>query len=881
MTEQQRPGSSSEGATIAMVTPSEVTWKVPSYLTTLIGREKEVHDICNRIQQPDTRLLTLLGPGGVGKTRVALQVAQQLRGKFLHGIYFVSLSMVQDAHSVFSSIADTLELREQSERSLFEQVKIFLEQKACLLILDNFEHVLAAAPELEQLLLYCPGLRLLVTSRSVLHLLGEHQYPIAPLAFAEQVEQMTKEQLLHFPAISLFLRQAQAILPGFQLTPENSQAVAGICAHLDGLPLAIELAAARLKLIPLPTMYKELPQRLDLLTSKITSYPVRQQTLLNTLNWSYSLLTETEQYIFRLCSIFAQGSTLKAVEAIATGKLASSVSVMDTIATLIDSGLLYQVLDTEEIPRLRMLETMQAYGLARLQEHGELAASRQAHAEYYLSLAEEGESYLKGAQQISWLRLLEKEHGNFRLALQWLLDQQQSELLLRFCRALSRFWFLRGHWKESRGWMQSALELPTTQAQTVTRTQVLQRVGELAFYQNNVDSARSALEECLALCTSDQFIEERINALCGLSMLMRKQGESARASQLLDECEQLCRATSMIWELSQVLRTRGFTAWTRGDTTLAETCAHESLKLARQTGDQALIAKALSLLSAVAMQQNKLAQAIMMNQEILRIAELLEDTYLLATTVQNLGYLLANEEKFAEALALTQQGLGLFRDLGYKLLTANTLHTLGYIAMQQANYPLAFHSFQEGLILAHELHNDVVSGWHFIGLAELACIQTKYIQAAQFLGTAELRLDPALIMNTAERTRYDELVERVRQKLGMAQYARSWQEGQKMEMPQFLSMIEKGDLLSYRKEDTPPIVHFPETQASILPYQLTRRELEVIRLVAQGLTNTQIADLLVISARTVNWYLTNIYSKLQVTSRSAATRFVFEHGLLN
>ncbi|GLV60322.1 serine/threonine protein kinase [Dictyobacter sp. S3.2.2.5] len=864
------------------VESSEAVWKVPAYLTSLIGREKEVHDICVQMQQHDIRLLTLLGSGGVGKTRIALQVAHQLKGRFLHGIYFLSFSMIQEPGAVFSHIAHALEVRGRDEYSFFDQVRTFLEQKECLLILDNFEHVAAAAPELEQLLLGCPSLRLLVTSRSVLHLLGEHQYPIAPLPVPERGEQMNTEEIASYPSVLLFLRQAQAILPGFQMTEENARAIADICIRLDGLPLAIELAAARIKLIPLHTMLKELPQRLDFLSSRVSSYPVRQQTLLNTLNWSYDLLKEREQYLFRLLSVFTDGCTIDAVESVmqsTSSGAGSTLDILDMLAALMDNCLLYQVVDQDGYPRFYMLETMHVFGRSCLEKQGETEQAQQAHAEYYLALAKEGEGQLKGPQQIPWLRKLEQEHENFRGALQWLLAHNEGETLLQCCRALSRFWFLRGYWKESRAWMQSALDLSAGQAETALRMQVRQRLDELIFYQNNIDIARRSVDEWLALPSSHTLVAERIQALCCLCLLMQKQNEGEKTFQILDEAEKLCRAASMQWELAHVLRTRGYIAWARGDVPQAETCAQESLPIARRVGDQALIAKVLSLLAAVAMQQNAAKQAITFNQEILRIARLLEDKYLLATTLQNLGYLLAYEEEFAEALTLTQQGLKSFRELGYTLLTCTALHTLGYIAFQQGNYVLAFDSFHEGLALAHEINNNPMIGWHLIGLANLACVQSQYARSAQLLGAASLRLDADKHMNDAERLEYDNLLERVRQHSGKEQFQLMWQKGQKVAIERFLSPWDDEAPAPPASEDVPPLP-LPERHTDELPYQLTKRELEVLQLVAQGLTNIQIAEKLVISARTVNWYLTNIYSKLQVSSRSAATRFAFEHHLL-
>jgi predicted ATPase/ATP/maltotriose-dependent transcriptional regulator MalT len=865
------------GEDVSSQTTFQAAWKVPTFLTPLIGREKAVGEICDHVQQRGMRLVTLLGPGGVGKTRVAAQVTQHLRGFFANGIYFVSLSSVQDHSQVLSHIAHTLDISGKSAEPLLEQIKAFLEKKDCFLILDNFEHVMAAALDIEQILLSCPLVYILVTSRMVLHLLGEQQYPLPPLPLPTQDEIINVDALARSPAVTLFLQQAQTMLPGFRLTQENARAVADICIHLDGLPLAIELATARIKLLSPHALLKALSQRFTLLTSSMTSYPVRQQTLLKTLEWSYQLLSEEEQALFRLCALFANGWTLDAVEALVKRKEAPLLSPIKTLMSLLDNCLLYQVTEEDGAARLHMLETMQAYGRLCLQERTELQDGCQRHAEYYLALAEEGETFLKGPEQVLWVKRLEKEKENFRVALEWFLNQKEEGSLLRLCRALSRFWLLRGYWNEGRTWMKVALALASSQTEPTLRAQVLQRFGELAFYQQDGDSAQGVLEDCLVICPSYHLREEQANASTCLSMIVQKQGNIDKAYRLLEEAEVLCRATVLLWELALVLRTRGLLAWIQGDISQAETCARESIALARQTGDQALLAKALSLQSAVTMHQDDYLETILLNQEILRIAELLDDTYLLATTLQNQGYLEAHAHHYAEALILTQKGLLLFRELNYKRLTANALHTQGYIAFHQRNLFFALASFQEGLSLASELSDATLIGWHMLGLASLASIQSRYGHAAHLLGAAAQHLDPKQVMNMVEQAEYTQVVDEVRLHLGREQFAQRWQEGEKFTVQDVLSKSNANDPALL---EIAPLQKEPAVREALSVDQLTRRELEVLRLLTQGLTSAQIATQLVIGLVTVNSHVRSIYSKLGVTSRAAATRYALEHQLL-
>src|SRR5436309_2332145 len=439
-------------------------------LTPLIGRKREVMVVCNLLQRPEVRFVTLTGPGGVGKTRLGWAVAGQLLEHFVHGVCFVSLAPVSDPQLVMAAIAQALGLWEAGDRPLLEQVRAYVHDQHLLLLLDNFEQVVAAAPQLATLLASCPQLHVLVTSRAALRIQGEYEFMVSPLAVPDLKQLPTNEELAQIATVSLFLQRAQAIRSDFQLTAANARTIAAICARLEGLPLAIELAAARIKLLPPQTLLKRLKDRLQVLTGGKQDLPARQQTLYNTLQWSYDLLTPQEQRLFRLLSIFVGGCSLQAAEAVAqtagyagladTTGSNQAMEVLDGVVSLLDKSLLQQTQVEAEEPRLLMLETIREYGLACLQEQRELEGMRQAHAAYYLRLAEEAAVHQFSAEAGTWFEILEREQENLRAALQWAMARQGEEqengikMAARLCWALWRFWSVRGRLHEGRTFLE-------------------------------------------------------------------------------------------------------------------------------------------------------------------------------------------------------------------------------------------------------------------------------------------------------------------------------------------------------------------------------------------------------------------------------------------
>ncbi len=558
----------------------------------LIGREQEANTICSLVTSPHVRLLTITGTGGIGKTHLAHYIAHTLSSHFAGHIYFVSLDALRDPALVFPTIARAVGLEEIPPSALMSSLYAFFQQRQALLVLDNFEHVLKVAPLLADLLGVCPQLKTVVTSREALNLRGEYTFPLAPLTTPDPVQVSDVDSILHYTAVKLFIERVRAVQPTFHLTHAHARTIAAICAHLDGLPLAIELAAARIQLFSLDTLLARLTRdHLGDLTGGARDAPLRHHTLRDTILWSYRLLNEKEQRLFRHFSLFAGGATLETLAAIYAN---SDERVVDDVLSLVNKHLLQHIDDSGNTPRFTMLSTIREYARECLQAAGEMEAGRQAHAEYFLALAERADVKLTSAEQVSWLEVLEREHNNLRAALNWFMETNRLETALRLCGALFHFWLYHDHLQEGYQWLDNALKrseqtdavvAPGVRAKACYSAAILLYFQQ-GYYPEQLPILNGYLEEALKLyrlLDDKHGIAMTLNAIGYRDMLV---GNYEAVRTYYEESLPLVIAWGDPWRLAETWSLVACDAWARGDHEHVRALFEKGIVLARQSGDR-------------------------------------------------------------------------------------------------------------------------------------------------------------------------------------------------------------------------------------------------------------------------------------------------------
>jgi predicted ATPase/serine/threonine protein kinase/DNA-binding CsgD family transcriptional regulator len=881
------------------VTPLKTLDNIPNNLpmqpTLLIGREREVAAVGHLLEREDVRLVTLIGPGGIGKTRLGLQVAAEMSESFADGVFFVDLAPLRHPTLVLSTIAQTLDIREATGLpllaigtqevaglSLLERLKEYLQQKRILLLLDNFEQVASAAVQVADLLAACQQLKMLVTSRAVLHIRAEHEFMVPPLALPDPAHLPDLAELAHYAAVALFLERAQATKLDFQLTAANARATAEICVHLDGLPLAIELAAARIKLLPPQALLTRLSSRLDVLTGVARDMPVRQQTLRDTLAWSYQLLDATEQRLFRRLAVFSGGISLEAAEAVCitetddpTGQVGS---VLDGITSLIDKSLLHQTEQEGEEARLVMLETVREYALEALATSGEAEGIQRAHAAFYLALAEEAESGLTSARKGWWLAGLQREHENLRAASAWFIQHNEQVAALRLGGALVRFWIIRGNLSEGRTQLARALAGSQWVVAPPVRAKALCAAGALACSQGDIVQAEVLCGESLALFRA---LDDRLGSAVTLMWLGRaawQRSDYAVARALLEEAVLLYREVDGRYDIATALGVLSFVYLLQGEYDRARTLAEEAALLGREAGDSWDIATFQLFLATVLYFQGDLARAHALLEESIALARREDYQEALAYLLFVSGQMALQQGDYATARAQLQEGLALSRELGDRQSAAQSLLGLSGVSFFQGDYATARALIEESLTLFQAMGNTWFIAICLVLFAALAAGQGAWAGVVRLLGAAEALCQaihgvlPSFVRDIQAFTSAA-----ARAQLGEDVFIAALAEGRSMTPEQALAAQGSVTMLTATPAETSSISPVPKAQT--YPDGLTAREVEVLCLVAQGLTNEQVAEQLVISPRTVNSHLTSIFSKIGVSSRGAATRYAIEHHL--
>jgi predicted ATPase/class 3 adenylate cyclase len=718
---------------------------LPLQLTSFVGREKEIAEVKTLLEK--TRLLTLTGSGGCGKTRLSLQVAADMLEQYPDGVLLVELAPLSDPALVPQTVALALGLTEQTGKTFVQTLTNCLKSKRLLLVLDNCEHLLPACAQLcDVLLRSCPNLTILASSREGLGIAGELTYRVPSLALPDPKQRPSLEQVSQYEAVRLFIERAQFHQPAFMVTNQSAPALAAICHHLDGIPLAIELAAARVRSLSVEEINTRLDNRFRLLTGGSKTALPRQQTLRALIDWSYDLLNGQEKLLVARLSVFAGGWTLDAAERVCAGESEAGEAieeweVLDLLTSLIDKSLV--IAETQgQSSRYRLLETVRQYAQERLKEQGEAEQVRTGHRDHYLARAEEAEPHLRGAEQGHWLAVLDAEHDNLRQVLAFCLEDTAGvEAGLRLVVALCGFWDVRGHYGEGRAYLAAALARETGPEQRLARAHALDRAGNLAWRQSDYAASRALLEESLTLYRELGDRRGTANSLDGLGRVALNRGDYAASRALLEESLTLFRELGNKHSSAVTLANLGNLAHAQGDYSAARTLYEESLTLFRELG-------------------NRLASAQLLG---------------------NLGAVVHAQGDYSAARTLYEESLTLFRELGNRLASAIALTSLGGVACNQSDYAKAAALFAESLEIRRELGDRQGIAESLDGVANLARQEQQPLRAVRLWGAAaSLREAIGLPRSPREQERYEREMAQARAAPGEDGFTTAWEEGRAM-----------------------------------------------------------------------------------------------------
>jgi predicted ATPase/DNA-binding CsgD family transcriptional regulator len=777
----------SAGAATAPRTPGLPPNNLPLELSSFVGRQDEVAEVERLLE--NNRLLTLTGPGGCGKTRLALAAAGDAAGRFGDGVWLAELAPVADPALVGQVVASALGARGRPGRPMAETLSEHLGASKVLLVLDNCEHLVEACAEIsESLLRSCPGLRILATSREALGVVGEVARPVPPLSLPDLRRLPDVGGLVLYGAARLFVERAAAVSPTFALTERNAPSVARVCYRLDGIPLAIELAAARTKVLTVEEISERLDDCFELLVAGGRTAMPRHKTLHATMDWSHDLLSGPERALFRRLSVFADGFSLDAAESVCADGNLERGEVLEWLSHLVDKSLVI-AREAEGEARYRLLETVRQYGQQKLCGSTDEAGVRRRHAAHFVGLAERVEPKLSGPEQVDRLDELERENGNLRVVMSWALAEEEAGIVARLGWALRRFWLLHGHQAEGRRWMEALLE-------------------------------------------RDVPPDSRARAAVVAALMSHAQGDY-----------QACG---------------GY--------------APEALALSWQVDDEPCAAYALTLLGLAQMRRGNVEEATARFEEslpLLRRSGEVQTVPLVLVWLGNVSLVDGNREN---ATRMFEEALALARQRGDRLGTNIALYSLAQIALSEADYGRAASMLEEGLTSSRQMGDQANLSYFFEGLAVVAAARGEARRSARMLGAAQGSMEeagaPVYNYYMPDRALYERILAAARARLDEAAWTAEWAEGRAM-------TAERAVEHALESEAAPG-----PTSEETYPAGLSAREAEVLRLVAAGMTNAEVAKNLFLSPRTVDWHVASIYRKLGLHSRAEAVRFAAENGLL-
>jgi predicted ATPase/DNA-binding SARP family transcriptional activator/DNA-binding CsgD family transcriptional regulator len=815
---------------------------LPAPRTSFVGRERAKKGIERELAM--TGLLTLTGAGGSGKTRLALEVARDLNGAYPDGVWLAELASLTQGEFVAQSVAEAVGVHGQPGRSPTETLVDALNSKNMLLILDNCEHLVDdVAGLVASLLETCPYLRILATSREALAVSGEVTWPVSLLSVPDPKRLPTVARLEGYESVRLFVDRARQRDPAFALRPENAHAVAQICVRLEGLPLAIELAAARIKVLSTQSLLDRLSDRLKLLSGGPRDFSEKQRTLRSTIEWSHNLLSDDEQGLFRRLSAFSGGWTLEAVEAVCSGEPIEQEDVLDLLGGLVDKSLVVVRWITDGAVRYGMLESIRQYAREKLEESTEADEVQDRHATFFLALAEEAEPQLAGPEQRLWVERLEEEHDNMREALSWVLEQGEGEQALRLGAALWRFWHVRGYLSEGISWMERVLAEGEPAASPV-RVKALEGMGWLAQYQGDFQRARETYEEMLRLSRELGDKGNVATALNSLGTVAAQRGDNERARTLLQEN----------LEVIEDLEVEGSPA----------------AKLKRF--------HACNLLGYLAIyEEGDYARGTTLWEQSLALAREVEDTDRIGTTLANLGHPALLQGDYEKAKSLSKEALQFAHELGSSGVefTPTALLNLGLAGLGLGEHKRARGSFQEALLMCQDMGRKPQVIENLEGMASLAEALGEATRAAHLWGAAEAAREVAgLVLSPGERALHEPYLASARSRLGEVAWEEALAKGRSMSLEEAAEYALAKEEID--RSTTPVQEQIPPGEPIV---ELTPRENEIAALVARGLTNRQIAQELSISERTAGNHVAKILRKLGLGSRAQIVSWAAERQL--